>query len=170
MMAAMNNNKSMHRNLLFIAGLLFAALPVTTAHAGDLYFGAKAGPMQVDIGGADDPTNGALVLGYGQGIALGQLALEGELSTSLDNGTVRGREIEVDTAGAYVAFRSPGPVYFKARGGVVNVDTSVGGVSNSETGAAYGVGLGFGIGVAQVEVEITAMENDARFFSIGVQF
>jgi len=154
------------------APLLALALVLAPAagHASDVYIGAKAGPMLVDISGADDPTNVGVTVGYQLGVLVGDIAIEGEYTTSLDDGQVSGAPVDVDTLGLFLALRTAGPVYFKARGGVASVDTTVGAGDSSSSGIAYGVGLGFGIGLAQLELEYTAMEDDTRFISLGAQF
>jgi hypothetical protein len=149
---------------------LALALAPAAGNAGDVYVGAKAGPMLVDISGADDPTNVGLTLGYQLGVLVGDIAIEGEYTTSLDDGQVSGAPVEVDTLGLFLALRTAGPVYFKARGGVASVDTTVGASDSSKSGIAYGLGLGFGIGVAQLELEYTVMEGDTHFVSLGGQF
>jgi len=160
----------MHRSLRNLLLAAVALLPPCTAIAGDVYLGAKAGPMQVDIGGADDPTNIGFTLGYELGVLVADIAIEGEYTTTLDEGTVSGSGIEVDTVGLFLALRTAGPLYFKARAGMASVDTTVGSSESSESGVAYGVGVGFGIGLVRLEIEYTAMEGDTRFLSVGAQF
>ncbi|MDT8384112.1 MAG: outer membrane beta-barrel protein [Gammaproteobacteria bacterium] len=152
--------------LLALLGLV-AAAPVS---AGDLFFGAKTGSMIVDSSAVKtDPTNVGILVGYELGLVLGDLALEGELTTTTSDGKYNnGTKFDLDTIAAYLAFRTAGPVYLKAKGGFLQVD----GDGGSDTGASYGIGIGFGIGIAQLELEYTqtAVDPDLAFVSVGVQF
>lgn len=145
---------------------LVAAAPASA----DWFFGAKTGPMLIDVGGISDTTNVGVVVGYDLGVGVGDLALEGEITTTTSSGDFLGLDVDVDTQALYLAFRTAGPIYFKAKGGFANEEISIGPISDSETGVSYGVGLGFGIGIAQLELELTTIEADVAFFSVGVQF
>lgn len=153
--------------LVGLLGLL-AAAPVS---AGGLFFGAKTGPMIIDSPAVKtDATNVGVLVGYELGVGVGDLSIEGELTTSTSDGELKttGRKFDVDTMAAYLAFRTAGPIYLKAKGGFMHVD-----VDNSDTGVAYGIGVGFGIGIAQLELEYTQGSfdpDDVAFVSVGVQF
>ena len=153
--------------LVGLLGLVAAA----PASAGGLFFGAKTGSMIVDSSSVKtDPTNVGVLVGYELGVVLGDLSLEGELTTTTSDGEIKGGgKFDLDTIAAYLAFRTAGPFYLKAKGGFLQVDGSGGG---SDTGASYGIGVGFGIGVAQLELEYTqtAVDPDLAFVSLGVQF
>jgi len=153
---------------LILVGLLgmVAAAPVSAGW----FFGAKTGPMLIDVGGISDTTNTGIVVGYDIGAVVADLALEGEITTTTSSGEALGFDVDVDTQALYLAFRTGGPIYFKAKGGFVNEEVSIGPVSTSDTGVSYGIGLGFGIGIAQLELELTTIEQDIAFFSVGVQF
>jgi outer membrane immunogenic protein len=147
---------------------LVAAAP---ASAGGLYFGAKTGSMIIDNSNVKtDATNVGVVVGYELGVVLGDLAVEGELTTSTSDGEYKGGgNFNVDTAAAYLAFRTAGPIYLKAKGGYLQVSGDV----KSDSGVSYGLGVGFGIGIAQLELEYTQTAidpSDVAFVSVGVQF
>jgi outer membrane immunogenic protein len=156
---------------MILVGLLglVAAAPVS---AGGLFFGAKTGPMIVDNSSVkSDPTNVGVLVGYELGVVLGDLSVEGELTTSTSDGEVKGSgaKFDVDTMAAYLAFRTAGPFYLKAKGGFMQVDVD----GDSDSGASYGIGVGFGIGIAQLELEYTQGSfdpDDVAFVSVGVQF
>lgn len=159
-----------HIKAIFLVGLLglVAAAP---AMAGDLYFGAKTGPMIVDSPAVKtDATNVGVLVGYELGVVLGDLAVEGEFTTSTSDGEYKSGlgKFNLDTVAAYLAFRTAGPFYLKAKGGVLQVD----GEGGTDTGASYGIGVGFGIGIAQLELEYTqtSVDPDLAFVSVGVQF
>jgi hypothetical protein len=155
---------------IYLIGLLglVAAAPVS---AGGLFFGAKTGPMIIDSSAVKtDPTNVGVLIGYELGVVVGDLSVEGELTTSTSDGKLKpnGTKFDVDTIAAYLAFRTAGPLYLKAKGGFMQVDAG-----NSDTGASYGIGVGFGIGIAQLELEYTQTSLDpdnVAFVSVGVQF
>ncbi len=151
---------------VFCLGLL-AASPAALA---DFYITAKTGPMIVDIDGADDPTNIGVALGYELGIVVADLAIEAELTRTASEGDVDGSDLEVETNGLYVTFTTPGALYLKLRGGVVDAETTVGNDSDSESGTSLGVGLGLSLGLVRVEFEFTQIEDDVDFLSVGVQF
>jgi hypothetical protein len=154
---------------LIAMGILLGLVTAGAARAEGLYLGAKTGPMLVDVPGAKDPTNVGVTMGYDLGVVVADLAVEGELTTSLDRGS-SANQAEVNTAAMYLAVRSPGPVYFKARGGVLRSDLQAGGVSRDETNASFGAGLGFSLGLAQFELEYTRVEDEVQFLSLGAQF
>jgi len=154
---------------IVLVGLLslVAASPVSA----DWFFGAKTGPMIVDAGsGVSDPVNTGVVIGYDVGLVVADVAVEAEFTTTTGDGKFLGDNLEVDSQALYLAFRTGGPFYFKAKGGFANTEISSVTGKNSETGASYGIGLGFGIGIAQLELELTTVEEDLAFLSVGVQF
>lgn len=157
---------------VFLVGLLclIGSAPVA---AGDLYFGAKTGPMIVDDSVVKtDATNVGVLVGYELGLVVGDLAVEGEFTTTTSDGEVKasagGGKFDFDTIAAYLAFRTAGPIYLKAKGGFLQVD----GKGGTDSGASYGIGVGFGIGIAQLELEYTqtAVDPNLAFVSVGVQF
>ena len=154
---------------IFLAVLL-ALLTTSQAWAGDVYFGAKTGPMIIDDSAIKtDPTNIGFLIGYELGLLVGDLAVEGEITKSTAKGEVKGGgKFDVDTMAAYLAFRTAGPVYLKAKGGFMQVDAG-----STESGASYGLGLGFGLGLMQIELEYTQATIDpdkVSFVSVGIQF
>jgi len=136
--------------------------------AGDFTFGAMTGPMILDIpGDPDNPTNGGIVLGYELGVVLADLSVEANLTKTLNKGD---NDSEVDTAGLYLALRTPGPIYFKARGGFVSWDYSNKNESFDDSGASYGLGIGFSLALLLIEVDFTQIDDDINFVSVGVRF
>ncbi len=146
------------------------ALCLNTAAYADWYLGAKTGPMLVDISGADDPTNAAVTIGYELGALVADIGLEAEFSRSLSEGEVGGQDLEVDTNGFYVTFLTPGPVYLKLRGGVVDTEVTIGSVSNSDDDTSIGAALGLSTGILRFEIGYTQIEDDIDFLTFGLQF
>jgi outer membrane immunogenic protein len=150
---------------IVLIGLLLAATFTfaSTTYAGGLTFGAKMGPMQID-GVSDDPTNAGVSIGSEMGIVLGDLGFEGEFTTTMEEGN---QNIDIDTIGFYATYRTPGFVYFKARGGFVNWD--VNGIAD-DTVTSLGFGIGFSLALIKFELEFTQIDDDIDFISLGVQF
>jgi len=153
--------------LVGLLGLVTAA----PASAEGFYFGAKTGMLVVDSSLVkDDAINTGVMVGYEFGVVLGDLGVEAEYTTTTSDGEVdTGQNFDVDTTAAYLAFRSAGPIYFKAKGGYLEVSGDV----EDDSGASFGVGIGFGIGIAQLEAEITQTSLDpdnVYYASVGVQF
>lgn len=151
--------------LLLVAGALLAP-----AGQAEWYFGAKAGPMMIDAGGVDDPTNAGVLIGREWGVVAGDVGIEAELSKTIDDGRFAGQDVQVNTRGLYVAFRTAGPVYLIGRAGMVRTEREIGSVSDSDTNSAIGAGVGFSIGIAQFELEFTRIDEDIDFLSLGLRF
>ena len=154
---------------IVLVGLL--GLVVATPASADWYFGAKTGPLIVDSSTVkDDAVNTGVLVGYDMSVVLGDLAVEGEFTTTTGDGKVKGTnaKLSVDTSAVYLAFRTAGPIYFKARGGFLQASGDI-----DDSGTSYGLGVGFGIGIAQLELEYTQTSLDpanVAFVSVGVQF
>lgn len=146
---------------------LFVAAP---ASAGEWIFGAKTGTVVLnDSNVKTHPSNLGIMVGFEQGFVIGDIAIEAEVTKTTGKGeNDNGSKFDANTHALYGAFRSAGPFYFKAKGGVLTVDND----GRTESGASYGIGLGFGIGIAQLELELTRTEIDPEitFVSLGVQF
>ncbi len=157
------------RKLIATLGLLAGAACIAPqAVAGDWSFAAKTGPMLIDQSGTDNPTNVGVTAGYELGVLAGDLGIEGEYTTSVNKGsTPSGRDLNVDTAALYAAFRSAGPIYLIAKAGGAWIDRTGRG---SDTGASYGVGVGFSLALLDLELEYTRIHNDVDFLSLGVRF
>jgi len=152
--------------LLAISGLVMAS----PAAADGWFFGAKTGTVIVNDSDVNThPTNVGFVEGYDVGIGVGDIAVEGEITrtTSKGDDDIAG-DFRADTQAMYLAFRSAGPIYLKAKGGFLQVDND----GNTDTGSSYGIGLGIGAGIMQIELELTktAIDPDILFVSAGIQF
>ncbi|NOZ53419.1 MAG: hypothetical protein GXP08_09825 [Gammaproteobacteria bacterium] len=161
----------MHRILTLVIFVFAASCAVIAPKvmAGEFTIAAMTGPMLLgDLpGDPDDPTNGGIVLGYELGIVLADLAVEADFTKTLDKGN---NESEVDTAGLYLALRTPGPIYFKVRGGFVSWDYSDENSSSDDSGTSYGLGIGFSLALLQIELDYTTIDDDINFVSLGIRF
>ena len=155
------------------AGLLLSVmypLFVVAAAADGLYIGARAGIIKNDTSGFDNATNAGVALGYEfLNVGVGDVAIEGEYTTTIDEGNAPGiSDWETDTMAVYGVLRTGGPVYVQAKAGVINQKLDVGAISNDDTGFTVGLGIGFSLAVAQFELQYTRMEEDIDFVGIGI--
>lgn len=163
----------MRKKLLLLVLFCFgSALFVGAPRAADgLYIGAQAGAMNNDASGFDDSTNVGVILGYEfLNAALGDIAIEGGYSNTVDKGNALGGDWEIETFAAYGVFRSAGPLYIKAKAGALRSNIKALAGSNTSTDFSAGVGGGFSLGIAQLEVEYTRIKEDVDFLSLTVNF
>lgn len=168
----MNNNNAVQRrrsrfSQVLVAGLL--SLGLAQGAQADWYFGANTGPMMIDLPGYDDPTNAGLLLGHEWGVVLGDIGLQGEFTTSIDDGAVGGQDVSVSTQALYGVFRSAGPFYLIGKVGMLREEVEIGGHSETDTGASVGAGLGISLGIARIELEYTQIESDIAYVSLGLR-
>lgn len=167
------------RNLAcaFCAGLAFSG-PVLAA-GNPFYVGVKGGTMMVDLSEYDNASSAGVLLGYRiTDDTSGSVAVEAEFtdSSSADI-TVLGMtgKWDINTFAGYLAYRSPGDLYFKGKIGYLNEDLNVNivgaNISGSDSGLSIGVGGGFKLGTnVALEAEYTVIEQDVNFLSLGVNF
>jgi len=151
-----------------------------TANAEGLYIGAKVGIMDVDDSAFDEATNGGVLIGYEferQGsISWG---VEAEFTTSLSDGDFEvfgvSGDWDIDTQALYGVAKFGDQFYGKLKAGVLREDisASAGGASANESDTGFSAGLGVGWRATDriaVEAEYTQIEEDAAFYSAGVNF
>lgn len=155
---------------MLAAGALLAGMTFAPLAAADWFVGAKAGPMMVDVPGISDPTNAGVMIGTEWGVVVGDVGVQAELTDTIDDGSIGGSAVSVNTQALYGVVRTAGPIYFIAKAGVLREEVTVGSASESDTGSSVGLGIGFSIGLAQFELEYTQIEEDVDFLSLGVRF
>lgn len=151
------------KKLMFAFAMLFA-LPA----AADGNFGVKLGQFSID-GDSSAATQVGLV--YTWDLA-GMFGIEGELNTSLADGSFGPTDYGVTQAGAYGVLMTPGPFYFKGKAGYMYTDIDFPG-ADSSSDLAYGVGMGFELFGVACELEYTIADADgadADFITFGVKF
>lgn len=157
---------------LYILLALLSLLMTSSAYAGEWIFGAKTGPMMVNNSNVKtDPTNIGVLFGYQQSVVLGDIGIEGELTTTTSKGELKssGKKFSADTQAAYVAFRSAGLMFVTAKAGYMQADIN----GTTKGGSSYGVGFGIGLGLAQIELELAKAAitpDDVTFINLGVVF
>lgn len=147
-----------------LIGLLLAAgaLLATPAQA-DSDWRVKAGMLSLD-GDSSSATNAGLV--YAMDFA-GIIGAEFDVTTSIADGEVGAVDYSVLQGGAYATLTTPGPIYFKAKAGLVYNDFDIAGASDNDTGEAFGLGVGFTF----VEIEYTRSTfNDVDVDFISASF
>lgn len=153
---------------------LLLCLPIMPAQA-EWLFGVKTGPMSVSVDNGDvgdDPVNLGVMIGYELGILAGDLAIEAEITRSTSSGTLNGQDLDVESNGLYLSYTTPGPLYFKVKGGLMDakLEAAAAGQSEDESGETYGFGVGLSAGLVRIELEYTAIDDDINFISVGVVF
>lgn len=178
----------MNTKAILIGGVLAALSGTALAeNGGAFYLGVKGGIMMIDDSeeygiSFSDPSAAGFMAGYdfGSGLALEfEINSSGSADVLVDN--FRVGEAEIDTQAIYMAFRSQGTGYFKARIGFLNEDVSVSSdttcsyyglcqsAEESDSGLSLGLGGGFNFGkMAQIEAEYTLIEEDVSYFSAGI--
>lgn len=156
------------------AGALALGVAMAPAAMADMYFGVNAGPMMIDGASFDDPVNAGVVIGKEWGVVAGDIGVQAEFTTSIEDGTLvvfpYAFPVSIDTQAIYAAFRTAGPVYLVAKAGVLREEVDIGGFSESDSGLSGGIGVGFSLGVAQLELEYTVVEEDVAYASLGLRF
>lgn len=155
---------------LFTACVLLLGMVFSAGVSAEWYFGANTGPMLIDASGMDDPTNAGVLIGHEWGVVIGDVGVQGELTTTINDGSYSGSNVSVDTQAIYGVLRTAGPMYLIAKAGVLHEDVKIGSKSSADSGSSAGLGIGFSLGVAQIEVEYTQIEKDIAYLSVGVLF
>jgi hypothetical protein len=160
---------TMNKKLWLMIPVLFGAVYASSASA-ELLIGAKAGLVDYDVSGSDPGVNGSVQLGYEiLNLIAADIAIEGELTTSLADGEIIGQDVGFESTGVYASLRTAGPVYFIGRVGYA--DTEIENVDDS--GTSMGVGVGFSTLGLRWEVEYTTYEVkdvDVDYITLGLSF
>lgn len=150
-------------------------------YAQGLYAGLKLGVVDVDESAFDNAYNGGILLGYDvysdQTLTWG---VEAELTTTLSDGDFEvfgmDGDWDINTQALYGVLKFGGAaVYGKLKAGVLREDVSAraGGISadDTDTGGSWGAGAGWRFMPKMAfEFEYTQIEEDAAFWSIGVNY
>lgn len=157
--------------------IIFGCVSVTaTVQAEGWYFGGKLAYFELDIPNVDDPDNAGLVVGYDWLKNYGIIGIEGEFTTTFEEGNLADQKIEMDTAGVYATYKSSGHaskgmgIYFKVKAGAAYHDLSIGATSKDDTNFSGGVGVGLNMAAVSFELEYTILDSDIDMISLLVRF
>lgn len=154
-----------------------AASPVLAQRGGTpadpVYFGVKAGSVEVDVGGFDDASNIGVFAGYKlHEDPNGAFFVEGEYTRTFNDGDFLTGDWDVETLAAYAGYRTAGPWFLKAKAGFgwwdLNVDGPATPAEADDTDFTFGVGGGFRLNERTgIELEYTQIESDITSLMIG---
>lgn len=170
---ALKIKHKLYTTIILMTGLMFSTAQL---QAGDLYYGFKLAYFNMDTIAVDDPDNAGLVIGYDWDNNYGSLGLEGEFTTTFEDGKSATENVELDTAGIYGVYRTRkagtrtmGP-YLKLKAGAAYTDITLGNIS--EDGSSFSAGIGMGINMTAVsfELEYTKIADDIDMVNLLVRF
>jgi hypothetical protein len=153
--------RNKHWVFLLIAALFFIT---PTVYANDFYYGFKLGYFEPKNSGVDNPDNAGIAIGYDWDFDYGAVGVEGEYTTTFEEGDIGGADVEVDTIAVYGVYHTRGPstkgagAYLKLKAGVLQYDLTVGNAKQDESEFAYGIGLG--MNMISVDFELEFVEID----------
>lgn len=155
--------------LVLIAVLGIFSLPSLA----DFYIGGKTGVLEPDNNSfdADDDNPLALQLGF----TFGPFAIQGEAYSAESEVENAGfSDADLDVLAVYGVFRTPGFIYFMAKGGFVDGEVSASGFSEDDTALSYGIGGGLNLAdFIFIEAEYTLFDvdnTDFDFFGVSANF
>ncbi|MGD2084324.1 MAG: hypothetical protein PVF91_15285 [Chromatiales bacterium] len=151
------------KSMIGIAMLCVAAAPLATpaqeGYPSSIYFGPKGGFIEPDAARSDPALNIGGVVGQRLTRWIGW---EGELSfTAVDGERNANRDWSTNTLAGYAVFRTPGPVFFKARGGLAYWDADHG----DDLDLSASLGGGFRLGKAAIDIEYTWIDDELEYLS-----
>ena len=159
--------------LVLFACCLGAMAPV---QAGEWFFGGKLAYFEIDVPNVDDPDNAGLVLSHDWDIDYGAVGIEGEFTTTFEDGSVGAQKVELDTFGLYGVYRTRGPgsnrigPYLKLKAGAAYTDLSIGNIATDDTSFSAGFGLGLNMAFVSFELEYTVINDDTDMVSLLLRF
>jgi len=159
--------------IMLITGLMFSTAQL---QADDLYYGFKLAYFDMDTIAEDDPDNVGLVIGYEWDKDYGSLGLEGEFTTTFEDGKSATENIELDTAGIYGVYRTRratnrrmGP-YLKLKAGAAYTDITIGNISEDDSSFSAGIGVGVNMTAVLFELEYTSIGDDIDMINLLIRF
>ena len=159
-----------------LAGLLrspifFVTLLLAVPAAADPFAYVRLGGVNVEGSSRDNPLNLALNFGYELDSYVADLSLAAEINRTIDDGEAnRGGELEFESNGIYLVYKSTRSLFVVGRIGVV--ENKIIKRSNTERsdGFALGGGIGVVVGRTRLQLELTSYTGHAKFFTLGLQF
>ena len=167
------SSKARILSLFIVSACLLAVSPVK---AGEWFFGGKLAYFEMDIPNIDDPDNAGLVLSYDWDIDYGSVGVEGDFTTTFEDGRLGTEKVELDTFGLYGVYRTRGPgtgnigPYLKLKAGAAYTDLTIGNTATDDTNFSAGFGLGLNLALVSFELEYTVMADDIDMVSLMLRF
>jgi hypothetical protein len=156
--------------LLLCVAPLLAPAGVQAAGNWSVYWGAGGGLVLPKGNGHRTGLNANGRFGLETSLFPG-FALEGDVTTSLVKSHFDNRDLRLTTLGGYLAWRSSGQWYFKARAGGMWEWTQVGSGSANDSGLSGGIGGGYRFDDGRaLELEFTVIEKNINMLSVTYQF
>ncbi len=155
----------MYKRLAALMLGLSSSLMTLPAHADEWIYGFKVSYFEPDIPNVDDPDNAGLLIGYDWRKDYGILGIEGDFTSTFEDGSLAGQDVSVDTLGIYGTYKTLGAsaqglgFYVKLKGGVIYYDVSAGAASTDDTEASFGLGVGVNMGLVSFEIEYATIED-----------
>jgi opacity protein-like surface antigen len=159
-----DNKMKLITKLLLVAVLGAFSLPSLA----DFYIGGKTGVLDPDNNDFDADNDNPLALQLG--FTFGPFAIQGEAYSSESEVENSGFDADLDVLAVYGVFRTPGFIYFMAKGGLVDGEVSAPGFNQDDTALSYGIGAGFNLAdFIFIEAEYTLFDvEDTDFDFFGV--
>jgi outer membrane immunogenic protein len=150
-------------SIVLCLGCYFVTLP---AVADEWFYGLKLVYFESDLPDADNPDNAGLILGYDWAKDYGTIGIEGDLTSTYEDGTFAGEDLSMDTLGIYATYktRKSGKrgigFYLKAKAGVAYYDVSgADPLNKDDTVGAAGLGVGVDMGALSFELEYSTLDD-----------
>jgi hypothetical protein len=160
-------------SIILCLGCYFVTLP---ALADDWIYGFKLVYFESDLPDADNPDNAGLILGYDWIKDYGTLGIEGNFTSTYEDGIFAGDALTTDTLGVHATYKTKTSAekglgfYLKLKGGVVYYDVSGNDPLNTDdTKGSVGLGVGVDMGKISLEWEYTTVD-DFDMISLAVMF
>lgn len=154
------------RSVIFLVTMLIA-VPA----AADPFTYVRLGGVNVEGSSRNNPLNLALNIGYELDSYVADLSLAAEINRTIDDGEANhGGDLEFESNGLYLIYKSTRSLFVTGRIGVVENKIIKRGNTEHSDGFALGGGIGVVIGRTRLQLELTSYTGHARFFTLGLQF
>lgn len=154
------------RSAIFFVTVLFA-MPAAT----DPFTYVRLGGVNIEGSSRDNPLNLALNFGYELDSYVADLSLAAEINRTIDDGEAnRGGELEFESNGIFLVYKSTRSLFVVGRIGLVENKIIKRGNSERSDGLALGGGIGVVVGRTRLQLELTSYTGHAKFFTLGLQF
>lgn len=164
------SNRFCLRGIIGSTLLLWAAI-IAAPVAADVFTYAKLGKVNVEGVTRQDPLNLTLNLGYEMDSYLADLSLAAEFSRSIDSGkSSRGDDLEFESNGLYLVYKSTRSLFASFRLGVVDYKTIKGSAVRENDGISLGYGIGIVIGRTRLQIDYTLFPGEEDQITLGLQF